>query len=72
MLNKGMFIKERPRYIVKAGTSSLLIISYSTRIIKSILNGKNNKVNLILNNIVVIKGFYINIISKALLYKKGV
>ena len=71
MLNKGTFIKERPRYIVKAGTSSLLIISYSTRIIKSILNKKNSKVNLILNNIVVVKGFYINIISKALLYKKG-
>jgi hypothetical protein len=67
-----MFIKERPRHIVKAGTSSLLIISYSTYIIKSILNGKNNKVNLILNNIVVIKGFHVNIIFKVLLYKKGI
>ena len=72
MLNKGTFIKERPKRIVKAGTLSLLIISYSTYMIKSILNRKNSKVNLILNNIVVVKGFYINIISKALLYKKGV
>ena len=72
MLNKGTFIKEYPRYIVKVGTLSLLIISYNTYMVKSILNRKNSKVNLILNDIVVVKGFYINIISKALLYKKGV
>ena len=40
-------------------------------IIKNILNKKNNKVNLIIINIIIIKGFYINIIFKALLYKKG-
>jgi hypothetical protein len=71
LLNKGMFIKERPKVIVKAGISSLLIISYSTCIIKGILNRRNRKVNLILLDIVVIKGFLLNIISKALLYKKG-
>ena len=47
MLNKGTFIKEPPRYIVKVGSSSLLIISYSTNMIKGILNRKNSKVNLI-------------------------
>jgi hypothetical protein len=66
-----MFIKEYPGRIVKAGTSSLLIISHSTRIIKSILNGKNSKVNLVLNDMAVVKGFHVNIISEALLYKKG-
>jgi hypothetical protein len=67
-----MFIKERPRVIVKAGMLSLLIISYSTYIIKGILNRRNRKVNLILLDIIVIKGFLLNIISKAFLYKKGV
>jgi hypothetical protein len=72
MLNKGTFVKECPGHIIKAGTSSLLIISYSTHIIKSILNGKNSKVNLVLNNVIVIEGFHVNIIFKALLYKKRV
>ena len=73
MLNKGTFINERFGYTVKAGSSSLLIISYSTCIIKGILNRQNReKANLELTNIIVIKGFYINIIFKAILYKKGV
>jgi hypothetical protein len=72
MLDKGTFIKELLKSTVKARSSSLLIISYSTYTIKSILNKKNNKVNLVLRNIVIIKGFHINIILKALLYKKGV
>jgi hypothetical protein len=71
LLNKGMFIKERPRVTVKAGMSSLLIISYSTCIIKGILNRRNKKVNLVLLDMAVIKGFLLNIISKALLRKKG-
>jgi hypothetical protein len=71
ILDKGTFIKECPGRTVKAGTSSLPIISRSTRTIKSILNGKNGKVNLVLNNVAVIEGFHVNIVSKALLYKKG-
>jgi hypothetical protein len=67
-----MFIKERFKVIIKVGTLSLLIISYNTYIIKGILNRKNRKVNLILLDIMVIKGFLLNIISKALFYKKGV
>ena len=38
--------------------------------IKSILNEKKDKVNLILNDIIIIKGFHVNIVLKALLYKK--
>jgi hypothetical protein len=67
-----MFIKKRLRVIVKARILSLLIISYSTYIIKGILNKRNKKVNLILLDIVVIKDFLLNIIFKAFLYKKGV
>jgi hypothetical protein len=72
MLDEGMFIKELPRCIVKVGSLSLLIIGYSTCTIKSILNGKNSKVDLVLRNMVVIEGFHVNIVFKALLYKKGV
>jgi hypothetical protein len=67
-----MFIKERLRVIVKAGILSLLIISYSIYIIKGILNKRNRKVNFILLDIIVIKGFLLNIISKALFRKKGI
>ena len=67
-----MFIKECLKCTIKARTLSLLIINRDTCTIKSILNGKNNKVNLVLNNIIIVKGFYVNIVFKALLYKKGV
>jgi hypothetical protein len=71
ILDKGTFIKECLKRIIKARTLSLLIIDYSTRIIKSILNEKNNKVNLVLRDMTIIKGFHVNIVFKALLYKKG-
>jgi hypothetical protein len=71
ILDKGTFIKELLRCIIEARSSSFLVIDYNTCIIKSILNKKNNKVNLILRNVIVIKGFHVNIIFKALLYKKG-
>jgi hypothetical protein len=59
--------------IVEVGTQSIPIVSYKTRLIKGILNRLNSLkiVNLKLLNIIVVKGFYINIISKALLFKKG-
>jgi hypothetical protein len=72
MLNKGTFIKELFRCIIKVRSLSFLIINCNTCMIKSILNKKNNKVDLVLRNIVIIKGFYMNIIFKALLYKKRV
>jgi hypothetical protein len=71
MLDKGTFIKECPRRIIEARTSSLLIIGHDTCMIKSILNGKNGKVNLVLRDVIVVKGFYVNIVFEALLYKKG-
>jgi hypothetical protein len=57
---------------MKAGITSLLITGYSTRIIKNIVNGPSGLYtkDLILYNITVIKGFYINIISEARLAEK--
>jgi hypothetical protein len=71
ILNKGTFIKECLKHIIKARTSSFLIINHNTYTIKSILNEKNGKVNLVLRDVAIIKGFYMNIVFKALLYKKG-
>jgi len=55
-----------PEYI-KAGNLSLPILSRNTRTFKGIINRVYNEAekDLILKDIVVIKGFYINIISEA-------
>jgi hypothetical protein len=71
MLDKGTFIKELLKRIIEARSSSLLVISRNTCTIKSILNRKNNKVNLILRNVAMVEGFHMNIMFKALLHKKG-
>jgi hypothetical protein len=73
LLEPGLFSKSNKR-IIKAGTSSILIIGYSTQIIKNIFNNINSPVikDLILKQIAVIKGFYINIIFKACLRNIGV
>jgi hypothetical protein len=72
LINSGTFIKAKINNYVKAGITSLPIIRYSTRIIKNIINkpaGPRTK-DLILYNIIVIKEFHINIVSKARLAKK--
>ena len=72
MLDFKSFIKVYIRVIIKVRTFSLLVFKYNIYILKGIINKCNKKkVNLILSNIIVIKGFIINIILKALLYKKG-
>jgi hypothetical protein len=55
-----------PEYI-KAGTLSLPIFSRSTRTFKGIINRAYSEAvkDLILKDIAVIKGFYMNIISEA-------
>ena len=57
---------------IKAEITSFLIIRYSIYIIKNIVNRSIELYikDLILYNIIVIKGFYINIISKACLVEK--
>ena len=72
LINSSTFIKAKINNYIKAGITSLLIIRYSTYIIKNIINrpaGPRTK-DLILYNIIVIKEFHINIISKACLAKK--
>ena len=71
IFDKGIFINKYSRYIIEIGFSSFPIIDYNTYIIKNILNRQNRKkTNLEIINIIVIKDFYINIISETLLYKK--
>jgi hypothetical protein len=70
--NKGSFIKSLIINIIKANITLLFILKYNTCTFKGLLNkNKSKKVNFILLNIIIIKGFLINIILKALLYKKG-
>ena len=72
LINSSTFIKAKINNYVKAGITSFLIIRRGTYIIKNVINrpaGPRIK-DLILYNIIVIKEFYINIISKACLIKK--
>jgi hypothetical protein len=72
-LNKGNFVKLLVELVIKARTFILLITRHSTRTFKRLFNKRDTKkVNLILYNVVIIKGFYINIILKALFFKKGI
>jgi hypothetical protein len=74
LLEPGLFVKASYNKCVEAGSSSFLILRYGTKVIKKTLNGTSSfsSANLVLNDIIVIKGFYINIILKARLYKARV
>ena len=62
-LELGSFIRIiNSGVIIEYGTSRLLIVSHGTRVLKRVFN--QGKRDLVLNNIVIIKGFYINIISE--------
>ncbi len=69
----GTFRSSGPNDIVEAGTQSIPVASRGTRLIKGVLNRPNRAktVDLKLSNIVVVEGFYANIVSKALLRDKG-
>ena len=74
LLKPGLFVKASYNKYIEAGSSSLLILKRSIKVIKKTLNGTSSfsLANLVLNNIIVIKGFYINIILKARLHKARV
>jgi hypothetical protein len=74
LLKPGSFVKASYNKYIEAGSLSLLILRHSTKVIKKTLNGTGSLslANLILNDIVIIKGFYVNIILKARLYKARV
>jgi hypothetical protein len=71
-LDKGSFVKLLVELVVEAGTFILLITRHGTRTFKGLFNKRDGKrVNLVLRDVAVVKGFYINIVSEALLFKKG-
>ena len=71
MLELSSFTKVAYNKCVEAGSFSLLILRYNKRVIKKALNNiaNLNLKDLTLSDIIVIKGFYINIISEARLNK---
>jgi hypothetical protein len=74
LLELRSFIKVAYNKCVEAGSFSLLILRYSKRVIKKVLNSvaSLNSEDLTLLDIIIIKGFYINIISEARLNKARV
>jgi len=72
-LDKGSFVKLLVELVIKARTFILLISRHGTRTFKGLFNKRDGKrVNLMLRNVVIVKGFYINIVSEAFLFEKGV
>jgi hypothetical protein len=67
LLKLKSFIKVAYNKYIEAGSFSFLILRYNKKVIKKVLNSVTslNLENLTLLNIIVIKGFYINIIFKA-------
>jgi hypothetical protein len=72
-LNKGSFIKLLIELVIKVETFILLITRRGTRTFKGLFNKRDGKrVNLVLRDVVIVKGFYINIVLEALLFKKDI
>ena len=69
LLVPSTFVLFKNNNIVQVSSSFLLILEYKERVLKKVLNSLNSKniIDLKLKNIVVIKGFYINIILIVLL-----
>jgi hypothetical protein len=73
LLKLGLFRPSTVLTCVKAGTQALLIISTGTRRILKVIyraKGKNTE-DLVLRDVVLVKGFYLNIVSKACLDNMG-
>jgi hypothetical protein len=71
LLELGSFVKALFNKYIEAGSSSLLILRRGIKVIKKAINkvvGPNIK-DLRLSDIIIIKGFYINIVFKAYLNK---
>jgi hypothetical protein len=67
LLEPGIFIKVTINKSIKAGLFTLLIIRRGIRVIKRALSSESGPIiiDLILEDIIIIEGFYINIISEA-------
>jgi hypothetical protein len=71
-LDKGSFVKLLVELVVEVRTFILLITRRGTRTFKGLFNKRDGKrVNLVLRDVVVVKGFHINIVLEALFFKKG-
>ena len=69
LLKLGSFVKAKPDKYVEARTSRLPIIGHRKQVLKNVLDrarGLNTK-DLVLSNIVVVEGFYVNIVLEACL-----
>ena len=69
LLVPSTFVLFKNNNIVQVSSFSLFILRYREKVLKKVLNSPNSKniIDLKLKNIVVIKGFYINIILIVLL-----
>ena len=69
LLIPSTFVLFKDNNIVQVGSSSFPILGRKERVLKKVLNSLNGKniMDLKLKNIVVVKGFYINIILMVLL-----
>ena len=74
LLKLKSFIKVAYNKCIEAGSFSFLILRYSKKVIKKALNSvaSPNSEDLTLLDIIIVKGFYINIVSKARLNKARV
>ena len=74
LLIPSTFVLFKNNNIVQVSSFSLSILKYKEKVLKKVLNSLNSKniVNLKLKNIVVIKGFYINIILIVLLHATSI
>jgi hypothetical protein len=74
LLKLKSFTKAAYNKCIKAGSFSFLILRYNKRVIKKGLNSviSSNLEDLTLLDIIIIKGFYINIVSEAWLNKAKV
>jgi transposase InsO family protein len=74
LLVPGTFKKSESIDTVEAGTQSLPVSGYGDRLLKGILNGTKGPrtEDLLLNNVKVVEGFHVNIVSEARLKKVGI
>ena len=74
LLVPSTFVLFKNNNIVQVSSSFFPILKRGERVLKKVLNGLNSKniVDLKLKNIVVIKGFYINIILMVLLHATSI
>ncbi len=74
LLEPRIFVPVTLDKTVKARLLALLILGYSTCIIKRVLHRVSgpNTIDLILKEVAIVKGFHVNIVSEACLLESGI